>query len=131
MFADTSTSPPWTPLDLGSALEQQAIQYIHKFYCKDCQMDQQAAERARAAAAGGSSSGAASTTTATVTTNATAVTMATSQGAGVGLGEDSQLGGYSEMSSDVKQEPQSPMSPQQMTDEASLMITLDKNKECK
>jgi len=100
VFSDTTTSPPWTPLYPNSRLEQEAIQYIHKFYCKDCQMDKQAAERAKAAA--------------------------------ISTGEDSSTSFSSDSTNtDVKQEPMSPMSPQQMTDEASLMITLDKNKECK
>lgn len=107
VFSDTSTSPPWTPLYPGSRLEQEAIQYIHKFYCKDCQMDQQAAERAKAAAASGEENSACGTAEASVPAHPP------------------------ELVPDVKQEPASPMSPQQMTDEASLMVTLDKNKECK
>lgn len=46
--------------------------------------------------------------------------------------DDSSASGEGASSgTDIKQEPLSPMSPQQTTDEASLMITLDKNKECK
>jgi len=52
--------------------------------------------------------------------------------AAISTGEDSSTSFSSDSTNtDVKQEPMSPMSPQQMTDEASLMITLDKNKECK
>ncbi|KAL4239250.1 kinase mkl2 MAPK-like protein [Mactra antiquata] len=104
---DTSTSPPWTPLYPGLKLEQEALQYIHKFYCKDCQMDQQAAERAKAAA--DEDSKMMITTTASLTSGVDHHTITTLP--------------------EVKQEPSSPMSPQQMTDEASLMVTLDKNKE--
>lgn len=105
MITDTSTSPPWTPLYPGSKLEQEALQYIHKFYCKDCQMDQQAAERAKAAAGEENN------------TNSSNI--------GTNVSEHPPI-----KFPEVKQEPPSPMSPQQMTDEASLMITLDKNKEC-
>ncbi|WAQ95684.1 MRTFB-like protein [Mya arenaria] len=102
--SDTTTSPPWTPLYPGSSLEQQAIQYIHKFYCKDCQMDQQAADIAKAVAAG-----------------------STGEESNMSFCGSGDSAGGSAV--EVKQEPPSPMSPQQTTDEASLMVTLDKNKE--
>ena len=52
-FADSSSSSSWSPLYGGGAhLDQEAIQYIHKFYCKDCRME---AEKAKAAAAEGTS----------------------------------------------------------------------------
>jgi hypothetical protein len=70
-------------------------------------MDQQAAERAKAAAASGEENSASGTAEASVPAHPPVQVP------------------------DVKQEPASPMSPQQMTDEASLMVTLDKNKECK
>ncbi|XP_052070256.1 myocardin-related transcription factor B-like isoform X4 [Mytilus californianus] len=48
---DSSSSSSWSPLYGGGAhLDQEAIQYIHKFYCKDCRME---AEKAKAAAADG------------------------------------------------------------------------------
>ncbi|XP_053387965.1 myocardin-related transcription factor B-like isoform X2 [Mercenaria mercenaria] len=68
-------------------------------------MDQQAAERAKAAAASGEDNSASGTAEAT-----------SPQQPPVSVPE-------------VKQEPASPMSPQQFTDEASIMGTLDKNKE--
>ncbi|KAL3876576.1 hypothetical protein ACJMK2_034410 [Sinanodonta woodiana] len=47
---DSSKSGSWSPLYGGTRLDQDTIQYIHKFYCKDCRME---AERAKAAAEGG------------------------------------------------------------------------------
>lgn len=51
VFSDSSSTSSWSPLYGGGAhLDQEAIQYIHKFYCKDCRME---AEKAKAAAADG------------------------------------------------------------------------------
>ncbi|KAJ8318233.1 hypothetical protein KUTeg_003324, partial [Tegillarca granosa] len=48
----SGSTSSWSPLYGGGAhLDQEAIQYIHKFYCKDCRMEHEAAERAKAAAA--------------------------------------------------------------------------------
>ncbi|XP_050391898.1 myocardin-related transcription factor B isoform X1 [Patella vulgata] len=47
--SDSNSSSAWTPLyGGGGKLDKDAIQLIHKFYCKDCQMEEQAAERAKA-----------------------------------------------------------------------------------
>ena len=51
--SDSSSSSSWSPLYGGGSLDQEAIQYIHKFYCKDCRMEEQA--KAAAAAASGDS----------------------------------------------------------------------------
>ncbi|XP_048764067.2 myocardin-related transcription factor B-like isoform X3 [Ostrea edulis] len=48
----TSSSNSWSPLyGGGTSLDQEAIQYIHKFYCKDCRMEAEKAEKEKAAAA--------------------------------------------------------------------------------
>ena len=107
IFSDSNNSTNWPPLYGGPRLDQDTIQYIHKFYCKDCQMDQQAAERAKAVAAGE-------------------------------VVEDGQnptpgaAGADTEVEAEVKQEQGvPPASPQTVTDDASIMQALDKNKECK
>jgi hypothetical protein len=55
LFVDTSSSSTsWSPLyGGGTSLDQEAIQYIHKFYCKDCRMEAEMAVLDKAAAAGG------------------------------------------------------------------------------
>ena len=100
ILSDSNNSSNWPPLYGGPRLDQDTIQYIHKFYCKDCQMDQQAAERAKAEAAGVDQ-----------TSGATAC--------------------EGEIEVEVKEEQTPPVSPQTVTDDASLMQALDKNKECK
>ena len=100
IISDSNNSSNWPPLYGGPRLDQDTIQYIHKFYCKDCQMDQQAAERAKAEAAGVDQ-----------TSGATAC--------------------EGEIEVEVKEEQTPPVSPQTVTDDASLMQALDKNKECK
>lgn len=53
LFSDTSSSSSWSPLyGGGTSLDQEAIQYIHKFYCKDCRMEAERAEKEKAAATG-------------------------------------------------------------------------------
>ncbi|XP_062573306.1 myocardin-related transcription factor B-like isoform X1 [Saccostrea cucullata] len=50
---DTSSSGSWSPLyGGGTSLDQEAIQYIHKFYCKDCRMEAEKAEKEKAALGG-------------------------------------------------------------------------------
>ena len=104
-IADTNNSANWPPLYGGPRLDQDTIQYIHKFYCKDCQMDQQAAERAKAEAAG-------------------AIGLESKDAASGDTVKDA------EVEVEVKQE-QAPVSPQTVTDDASIMQAIDKNKECK
>lgn len=55
VFSDSNSGSGWSPLYGGGAhLDQDAIQYIHKFYCKDCRMEEEKA-KAEAAASGNSS----------------------------------------------------------------------------
>ena len=57
-LTDTSSSGGWSPLyGGGTSLDQEAIQYIHKFYCKDCRMEAERAEQEKAAAAASGSGG--------------------------------------------------------------------------
>ena len=57
-LSDTSSSGGWSPLyGGGTSLDQEAIQYIHKFYCKDCRMEAERAEQEKAAAAASGSGG--------------------------------------------------------------------------
>ncbi|XP_060079634.1 myocardin-related transcription factor B-like [Ylistrum balloti] len=60
---DSSSGSGWAPLyGGGTHLDQEAIQYIHKFYCKDCRMEEEKAKAAAAAAGGDSPEGGGDTT---------------------------------------------------------------------